>query len=427
MAIPDAQACPCASAHRRLMDLHEDIHRAIENYLDENEFRRWLNSAIQNSRGVTFLLQKQKVKWADFDTWYGDWQSRARENPVLGWGVTARNRIVKEEDLATLSQAVVGVYDTHRRGYEDVFVVPPSTSPETIIASFVKLAEQDGKKRKGWIRIERRWIDDQLPNYELVAALREMYRAVGKAVELAHKASGVDACLAPSFARECVTSRIDLDLHCLGSGNPVPTMMLDLESGEVATVGFRGLERDDSEDFAEFGRQHYGEPPRFTTDPIAHVDERMELSKQFLKADGYAGPILMLFGNGGGRLFPIAFGDDEPREMKIAAVLETVGAWQFTGAVFSSETWIGLPGSKGELVGVPKSRLLPSNREFFSEDSKGGARDEGLIVVGLSADGRQRVLTQPFGRVLGGYVFGQLLENEMSVPTFLRPLWERWR
>lgn len=85
------------------MDLHEDIHRAIEHYLDENEFRRWLNSAIQNSRGVTFLLQKQKARWADFDVWYGGWQDEARKNPVLGWGVAARNRIVKEEDLATLS------------------------------------------------------------------------------------------------------------------------------------------------------------------------------------------------------------------------------------------------------------------------------------------------------------------------------------
>lgn len=409
------------------MDLHEDIHRAIEHYLDENEFRRWLNSAIQNSRGVTFLLQKQKAKWADFDIWYGSWQDEARKNPVLGWGVTARNRIVKEEDLTTLSRAIVGVYDTRRRGYEDVFVVPPSTPQEAIIAAFVQIAERDGKKRKGWIRVERRWIDDQLPDYELVAALREMYGAVAKVVKLAHKASGVETCPAASFARECVTSKIDPDLRCLGSGNPAPTMMLDLESGDVASIRYGGIERDDFEELAKFGREHYGEPPKFTTDPIAHVDERMELSRQFLKADGYAGPMLMLFGDGKARLFSVAFGDDEPREMKIAAVIESVGAWQFTGAVFSSETWIGLPGSKGELLGVPKSRLLPSNREYFGEDPRGGSRDEALIVAGISADGRQRVLVQPFGRVLGGYVFGQMLKDEVAVPTFLRPLWELWR
>lgn len=409
------------------MDLHEDIHRAIEHYFDENEFRRWLNSAIQNSRGVTFLLQKQKAKWADFDTWYGEWQDAARKNPVLGWGVTARNRIVKEEDLAALSQAVIGVYDTHRRGYEDVFAVPPSTPPGVIIDSFIKVAERDGKKRKGWVRIERRWIDDQLPDYELVAALREMYRAVAEVVELAHKASGIETCALPAFARECVTSRIDPALRCLGLGNPVPSMMLDLESGKVTAGSYFGIERDDSEEFAKFGRQHYGDPPKFSNDPIAHADERMQLSKQFLQADGYAGPMLVLFGDGRTQMFQVSFGENEPREARIAAVIESVGAWQFTGAVFASETWIGAPGSKGELLGVPKGRLLPSNREFFSEDRKDGDRDEGLIVVALSADGRQRVLVQPFGRVLGGYVFGKMLVNEVAVPLFLRGIPERWR
>ncbi|ROS76080.1 hypothetical protein EDF24_1657 [Curtobacterium sp. PhB130] len=37
--------------------------------MEPNEFRRFLNSAIQNSRGVTFLLQKRKAKWPDFDQW----------------------------------------------------------------------------------------------------------------------------------------------------------------------------------------------------------------------------------------------------------------------------------------------------------------------------------------------------------------------
>lgn len=408
------------------MDLHEDIHRAIEHYFDENEFRRWLNSAIQNSRGVTFLLQKQKARWTDFDIWYGGWQDEARKNPVLGWGVTARNRIVKEEDLAALSQAIVGVYDTHHRGYEDVFAVPPSTPPEAIIASFIKVAERDGKKRRGWIRIERRWIDDRLPDYELIAALREMYRAVAGAIELAHKASGVEACLVSPFARECVTSKIDPDLRCLGSGNPAPTMMLDLESKDVTAVSYFGIERDDSEEFAKFGLQHYGEPPKFSNDPITHVDERIQLSKQFLQADGYAGPMLILFGDGRARLFQVPFSDDEPREAKIAAVIESVGAWQFTGAVFASETWIGPHGSKGKLLGVPKSRLLPSNREFFGGDRKSGDRDEALIVVGLSVDGRQRVLVQPFGRVLGGYVYGHPVVDGVPVPSFLLRIVERW-
>ena len=157
------------------------------------------------------------------------------------------------------------------------------------------------------------------------------------------------------------------------------------------------------------------------------MHQRLELSKQLLKADGFAGPVLLLFGEGRGRIFPISFDDDEPREIKMAALVESVSAWQFDGAVYASETWLGRPGSKGQLLGVPASRLLPSNREFFNDDSL-GQRDEGLIVVGMSASGKGRVLTQPFGRVVGGYIFGKVMidESGREVPDFLRPIWERW-
>ncbi|NRG41175.1 hypothetical protein HRK28_09595 [Rathayibacter sp. VKM Ac-2835] len=405
------------------MDFHEDIHRVVENYFDENEFRRYLNSAIQNSRGVTFLLQKKKDKWSDFDEWYGAWQDRARKNPVLGWGVTARNRIVKEEDLATLSQARVGVYDTHRLGYEDAFAVPPSASPEMLIAAFQQAQSEDHKSRKGWIRVERRWVDDQLPDYELVAALREMYYGVAEIIERAHAASGVADCAVGDFNRDCVTSRIDRDLHCLGPGNPASTTILNLETGKVAQIGFLSYEYD--KESAPAGIERYGQPPKFSGDPISHADDRMKLSKQFLRADGYAGPILMLFGEGRGRLFPVPFNRDDPREVHIAAIVESVGAWQFDGAIYSSEMWLGYPGSKGMLVGAPPGLLLPSNQEVFDEDLQGG-RDEALIVVGLTSDGRHRVLAQPFGRAIGGYIFGPLLENELPIPEFLRPLWDRW-
>jgi hypothetical protein len=203
-------------------------------------------------------------------------------------------------------------------------------------------------------------------------------------------------------------------------------MMLNLESGEVASLEFSSIERDDA--IGEVGLEHYGVPPELNlTDPTEHVHQRLELSKQLLKADGFAGPVLLLFGEGRGRIFPISFDDDEPREIKMAALVESVSAWQFDGAVYASETWLGRPGSKGQLLGVPASRLLPSNREFFNDDSL-GQRDEGLIVVGMSASGKGRVLTQPFGRVVGGYIFGKVMidESGREVPDFLRPIWERW-
>lgn len=418
--------CPCVDAHRRLMDLHEDIHRAIESYVDPNEFRRWLNSAIQNSRGVTFLLQKRKSKWVDFDTWYGAWQGAARRNAVLGWGVTARNRVVKEEDLKTFSEARISLYGDRLKEVEDVFVVPPEFTVEMIIAGFIRVAGKAPAKRKGMIRVQRRWVDDQLPEYELVSALREMYNAVAEIVRTAHRVSGVDACTIRPFARLCVSSAINPRLPCLPPGDPMPSKLFDLETGEVARVEYVKIERD--EELAKVGAERYGVPPGFSADPIEHAYARLQLSKQFLEADGYSGPMLVLSKGDELRMHGVIFVDDEPRELKVAAAVDAEGAWPFDGAVFSSETWVTSPGGRGSRVGVPADQLLGSNSEFFNSDVVGN-RDEALIVIALAADGRTRCLVQPFGRTVDGIIYGPLVDDYSGsmVPPFLKPVWRYWQ
>ncbi|MGP5608408.1 hypothetical protein [Arthrobacter rhombi] len=419
------KACPCADAHRRLMDLHEDIHRTIEFYEDPNEFRRWLNSAIQNSRGVTFLLQKRKAKWADFDTWYGSWQDAAKQNAVLRWGVTARNRVVKEEDLKTFSEARISFYGERLKEVEDTFEVSPSLTVDMIIARFANVAGKDPTRRKGMIRVQRRWVDDQLPAYELVSALREMYAAVAKIVWTAHQASGVPSCLIQPFARICVTSSLTPSLSCLPPGDPMPSKLFDLETGEVATFKYVKIERD--EQYEENGVERYGALPGFSVDPIEHAYERLQLSRKFLESDGYSGPMLVLSKGDEIRMHGVIFHDNEPRELKVAAAVDLEGAWPFDGAIYSSETWVASPGGRGSRVGVPADQLLGSNAEFFNIDTVGN-RDEALIVVALAADGRSRCLVQPFGRTADGIVYGPLVDDSSGsmVLPFLKPVWQQW-
>jgi hypothetical protein len=407
------------------MDLHEDIHRAIESYIDPNEFRRWLNSAIQNSRGVTFLLQKRKGKWADFDTWYGAWQASAKKNAVLAWGVTARNRVVKEEDLKTFSEARISLYGDQLKEVEEVFVVPPEFTVEMIIAGFFHVAGEQPAKRKGMIRVQRRWVDDQLPEYELVSALREMYFAVADIVRTAHRVSKVEDCAIRPFARTCITAAVKPSLPCLPLGDPMPSKLFDLETGETAKIQYVKIERDD--ELGRVGAERYGMPPGFSSDPIEHAGARLELSKQFLEVDGYSGPMLVLFKGSELRMHGVFFVDGEPRELKIAAAIEAEGAWPFDGAVLSSETWITSPGGRGSRVGVHPDQLLQSNSEFFN-GGVAGNRDEALIVVALAADGRSRCLIQPFGRTADGIIYGPLLDDSSGsmVPPFLKPVWRHW-
>lgn len=411
------------------MDLHEDIHRAVENYLDENEFRRYLNSAIQTSRGVSFLIQKRKAGWSDFDNWYGRWQSDARSNAVLTWGVNSRNRIVKEEDLRTLSQAVITYYGPRLQEAEDVLTVPPDTTVDEVLGLFAESIHSQPSGREGWIRIQRRWVDDRLPDYELVAALREMYAGLAKLVKLAHHASGITTCNAPRFRRACVNSDIDGALPCLGRGNPLPAGMIDAKTGALLNYEYIVFGRDDAA--IERGKQRYGLTPQMGVDVIQHAEFRMQLSKRFLEADGNSAQVLLLFkGMQEVRVNGVVFGKQEPREFKIAAAVEGHGAWPFDGAVFASETWITqYKGNhrRGAFSGIPEEDLVSPPEDMFDADPVGG-REEALIVEALAADGRSRVLLQPFARTRSGIVYGPLIEDTTGrmVTPFLRPVWRRW-
>jgi hypothetical protein len=413
------------------MDLHEDIHRVVENYLDANEFRRFLNTALQDSRGVSFLVQKRKSKWPDFDVWYTKWQDEARGNGIAKWAVDSRNRIVKEEDLRTLSQAIVTYYGERLSEAEDVITVNPSTTVEEVLGAFTHLIEARPAGRKGWIRIRRRWVDDQLPDHELVSALREVYATVSNVVAAAHAASGVTDCNAPHFRRRCVTADVSPTLTCLGDGDPLPSAMIDAATGSLLDISYGRMEF--NAEAAEVGRARYGFTPKLGPgiDAIAHAESRMELSKRFLEADGYSGPMLILFrGETDIRVNAVTFGRDEPREFKMQATVELHGAWPFDGAVYASEMWLtslNSPRPRGELMGLSEGDLLESNTEFFDADPVGG-RDEALIVTAVAADGRSRVLMQPFARTKSGIVYGELTDDasgEMVAP-FLRPLWRAW-
>lgn len=428
---PKPTMCPCMDAHRRLMDFHEDIHRVIENYLDANEFRRFLNSALQNSRSVSFLVQKRKAKWTDFDIWYLEWQREVRTSAIARWAVESRNRIVKEEDLRMLSQAIITFYGERLSEAEDVLTVAPDTTVEEMVDLFAHLASSRPADKKGWIRIRRRWVDDQLPDHELVAALREVYASVARLIEAAHEASGVARCLTPPFRRGCVTATIDPSLACLGGGDPLPAGMIDVATGSLLRLGYGRIEQDEA--LVQVGRERYGFTPKLGpgVDAIAHADSRLELSKRFLEADGYAGPTLTLFrGDSDVRINPVFLGRNEPREFKVAATVEMHGAWPFDSAVFASEMWLSRldgPTRRGKLMGLKRDEVLDSNVEFFDPDPIGD-RDDALMVQAIAADGRSRVLIQPFARSAAGIVYGPMIEDrsgEMVTP-FLRPVWRTW-
>ncbi|HEX6752668.1 MAG TPA: hypothetical protein VF093_03670 [Solirubrobacterales bacterium] len=77
-------SCPLQSAHTRLRQAHELWHRAAASYPFPEEFVLNLNQLITTLRQVTFMLQAQKHKIEDFESWYEvEWREKMRADPLM--------------------------------------------------------------------------------------------------------------------------------------------------------------------------------------------------------------------------------------------------------------------------------------------------------------------------------------------------------
>jgi hypothetical protein len=96
--------CPIPATHDRVRECHYWWHEMARNYHEPNEFRWSLGAFLQAARSVTFMLQTEKGSFRDFD-WYTDWQTKARQQPLLRWVNDTRVQVVHQAVLAANSWA----------------------------------------------------------------------------------------------------------------------------------------------------------------------------------------------------------------------------------------------------------------------------------------------------------------------------------
>jgi len=381
-------ACPIPGAHRRLLEAHTLWHAAEEAYTDPELFRINLNALIQATRNVTFVLQNEHEGVPDFEAWYATWRERMGAEPVLRWSVLARNRVVKQGDLDTRSTARVSVIASYGGPtlVADI-TVPPMHSTEQIareLDASMPSREADtplnkAMRENGLVRVERRWIDTDLPDAELLDALAHCYAVLADLVNDAHRLTGSD---------EATT---DARPACMQATEEARTAYVHLGTHEVFHPRMSTATIDTSASEAR-----YGENPQYAKgagaaagsgDVFAFAEAAVERAKTVLVKDGYHAPALFLFGPDG-RVTPYAlqFHDRQDKYVqweRVAREVERLGA---TGLVFISEAWIAMVDAKTPVVSP-------------SEDPK---RGEILVVTAAMADGRQRSYGVRFKRRLFG-------------------------
>jgi len=278
---------PCGISAPALMDVHEHIHRAVENYFEPDEFRRSLNNAIQDSRNVTFLIQKQKANLPDFDDFYNTWLESIRQNPIMKWAVDARNQITKASDLEKESLMEVTVFSTKSILGRKSFQMSPRTTTEECLAMMLRTSPPIPNGMGAALRIERKWLVSGLNAQEVTSALVEVYRNLMNIVSKAHKSLGNGACNLPNQSRSCVTAGLNHGIDCFEVRSELLSKTISLETGEEIKFVKQALARDGADIDMEELAQRYGLDPnqKPSTDPFEHAYERLRMLRMFLEAD----------------------------------------------------------------------------------------------------------------------------------------------
>src|ERR1035437_6089640 len=182
LRMPDHPACPLPKTHRRLADVYAIWHETPGSYPDPELSRRKLNSLLQETRNITWMLQAEKHVMSDFDAWYAPWRLRMAAIEVLKWALAMRNQVVKKGDLETRSIARVSVLAVWDNPPATEIDVPPMAGPAMIAQALTAAGVPQQLLKDAVAVVERRWIVDSLPDREVLDALAECYSVLHQLV-----------------------------------------------------------------------------------------------------------------------------------------------------------------------------------------------------------------------------------------------------
>ncbi|WP_371396349.1 hypothetical protein [Fretibacter rubidus] len=160
----------------RLGRMKRHWEKAAAAYFDPDDFIAEMQASITTARTVTFVLQSNKKHLPDFENWYGSFQEKWKTDPIMKWAVNARNSIVKRGDLETESEARVLIIASYLGAAESKW------SANITLLSLSDIVRNIPKKllipqviNHGTLVLERRWIDQELPEIEVLEALTHVY------------------------------------------------------------------------------------------------------------------------------------------------------------------------------------------------------------------------------------------------------------
>lgn len=179
---------------RRLTDLWMLLERCHGSYMEPEVFRLNINQFLQTSRTVTFIIQKNKQSIPDFDHWYSPIVTAWSSDSVMNWAKNSRNTIEKEGDLDLHSSLDLTLFSSYIVEHD----VRLETSRQELLRAGTKKLVRYAQKnvpsifiKTTAIKIERRWVANTLPDWELLQACSYVYSVLYRlCLDLADRLGG---------------------------------------------------------------------------------------------------------------------------------------------------------------------------------------------------------------------------------------------
>ncbi len=341
----NSEGCPLHAVHRRLDDLHRQWHQAAIEYFDPEAFRVATQAAIQTSRTVTFILKSNKRVIPTFDAWYKKWETAFADDPLMRWMKNARNRIEKQGDLEVHSFVRAEIVASYLND-GPVIEVPAELfdTPQQLVENIPDSALGEHVRKDGIVRIQRRWVENSLPEYELLDAVALAYGRLSEMLDDAHRHMGLsglqslDIETGEIFDRETMAGR----LPCMIGHSDNRTLNVWLADGrpiEVSTI-----RRSIDTERAKQDLRKYGISPADVFGDGENAEATLDnlfatATKMFLRDQHHKTIMFLLKGGRPVDMFEIVFSKHGQKYLIMRDIASRVTRKGADGAILVGEAW----------------------------------------------------------------------------------------
>ena len=335
---------------------------------------------------MVLLVERQKRAIQDGEVILTNWRTAFAGDPVYQWGMDSRDAVVHERDLDLSSVAVIEFVGPGQTFTLNPSNFGPSASNEELMSAM--LMSKPRSVREGTLTVSRRWVSANLPNEELLGVGARLFEALRGLVVSFHIG---EACSLDLPKRDCATDSLS-SATCMQLTSATTSISIDVASRMQIVTEAYNLRLDEEWD-PESARSRYGLLIDVGGDPVNTAMAHLKRASLFLTIDSEALPFATLYKDRQPLAKLLLGGADNTVTISVFQFLaERARATGADGFVFTSEIWTNHR--------TEPQKVHEHDQTFYDVRPD---RDEALVVIAGTSDGRQVKFTRAFTRDSEGW------------------------